>query len=90
MKESGEGQSTQYQSYLLRMWRNGEDGEWRALLLTIPTQERRHFASLQDLFDFLKDQSLPMTIMNVPEVPQNGTLMRFSDTEKELVNTAQE
>lgn len=89
MKESGEGQSTQYQSYLLRMWKNGEDGEWRALLLTIPTQERRHFANLQDLFNFLNGQQLPVVTLDVPTISPNGTSMHFTDTEKELMNTAQ-
>ena len=42
------------QSYLLRMWRDGEDGEWRAMLLTIPTQERHQFTSIESLFNFLE------------------------------------
>jgi hypothetical protein len=46
-----------YQSYLLRMWKDGENGEWRVVLLSIPTQERRHFSSLEALFDFLGEQN---------------------------------
>jgi hypothetical protein len=42
------------QSYLLRIWRDGEDGEWRAMLLTIPTQERHQFTSIESLFNFLE------------------------------------
>ena len=42
------------QSYLLRIWRDGEGGEWRATLLTIPTQERHQFTSMQGLFNFLE------------------------------------
>jgi len=42
------------QSYLLRIWRDGEDGEWRAMLLTIPNQERHQFTSIESLFSFLE------------------------------------
>jgi hypothetical protein len=42
------------QSYLLRIWRDGEDGEWRAMLLSIPTQERHQFTSIESLFSFLE------------------------------------
>lgn len=42
------------QSYLLRIWRDGEDSEWRAMLLTIPTQERHQFTSIESLFNFLE------------------------------------
>lgn len=42
------------QSYLLRIWRDGEAGEWRAMLLTIPTQERHQFTSIESLFNYLE------------------------------------
>ncbi len=42
------------QSYLLRIWRDGEDSEWRAMLLTIPTQERHQFTSIESLFNYLE------------------------------------
>lgn len=42
------------QSYLLRIWRDGEEGQWRATLLTIPTQERHQFTSMEGLFNFLE------------------------------------
>jgi hypothetical protein len=57
MKSPMEANDNFYQSYLLRMWKESESGEWRALLLTIPTQERRHFANLQALFDYLDCQA---------------------------------
>jgi hypothetical protein len=57
MREPIEAKNNQYQSYLLRMWRNS-DGNWRALLVSIPTQERRHFASLPELFNFLNEQQV--------------------------------
>ncbi|MDY7080124.1 MAG: hypothetical protein SXV54_24855 [Chloroflexota bacterium] len=45
-----------YLSYLLRLWQTSSDGEeiWRASLEIPGTGERRGFASLQDLFDFLQ------------------------------------
>ncbi len=46
-----------YQSYLLRIWKESEDGEWRATLLSIPTQERRQFTTMEALFDFLGYQT---------------------------------
>ena len=46
-----------YLSYLLRLWReNGEKTGWRASLESSHTGERKGFASLDDLFDFLRGQ----------------------------------
>jgi hypothetical protein len=77
MKHPSEAKSTQYQSYLLRMWKNG-DGNWRALLVTIPTQERRHFSNLQELFDFLNNQSIPSNELEISFSPQAGISTAFS------------
>jgi hypothetical protein len=54
-----------YLSYLLRLWQvNGDEatcdeGEvvWRASLESPHTGERESFASLDDLFDFLREQT---------------------------------
>ena len=57
------------QSYLLRIWRDGEVGEWRATLLTIPTQERHQFTSMEGLFNFLEyraDHPVPKTSVIAP------------------------
>jgi hypothetical protein len=52
-------------SYLLRMWRESDAGEasdeedqptWRASVVSTLTGKRRGFASLDDLFDFLRRQ----------------------------------
>ena len=40
-------------SYLLRLWRAGGDGGWRALLQSIPDGERHMFADLESLLAFL-------------------------------------
>ena len=48
-----------YRSYLLRLWRVNDGGTvvWRASLESVCTGERRSFASLDDLFDFLREQA---------------------------------
>ncbi len=46
---------TRYQAYMLRLWQTGEGIEktWRASLEIPGTRERRGFACIQDLIDFL-------------------------------------
>jgi hypothetical protein len=48
-----------YLSYLLRLWQTGGDEErtWCASLETPGVRERRGFASLEDLFEFLASQT---------------------------------
>lgn len=48
-----------YLSYLLRLWQTDDGGKqiWRASLESPGTGERRGFASLKDLFDFLESQT---------------------------------
>jgi hypothetical protein len=43
---------TNYRSYLLRLWR-GADMQWRASLEDAHTSERRAFASVQQLAEYL-------------------------------------
>jgi len=52
------GEQTSYQSYLLRLWRvkEGEEG-WRASLESAQTGERRGFATLDALFDYVRSQT---------------------------------
>jgi hypothetical protein len=52
-------QQPDYVSYLLRLWRasDGEDTVWRASLESPHTGERKGFASLDELFDFLRQQT---------------------------------
>ena len=49
-----------YLSYLLRLWSMREDGDmvWRASLETALSGQRESFASLDDLFDFLRKQTV--------------------------------
>ena len=48
-----------YHSYLLRMWQtsDGEECTWCASLEQPGTEERRGFATLDDLFDFLREKA---------------------------------
>ena len=52
------GEQSVYQSYLLRLWQAKEGkGGWRASLESAQTGERRGFASLDDLFDYVRSQT---------------------------------
>lgn len=44
-----------YQSYLLRLWRESINGEWRASLQNVSTGQCRYFASLSQLCNFLEE-----------------------------------
>ena len=52
------GEQSAYQSYLLRLWRvkEGEEG-WRASLESAQTGERRGFATLDALYDYIRSQT---------------------------------
>ncbi len=51
-KAGGRAEQSDYQSYLLRLWReNDGEGDWRASLESPQTGERSGFASLGALFD---------------------------------------
>jgi hypothetical protein len=46
------GPSSDYRAFLLRLWRTA-DGQWRASLEATLTGERRAFATLAQLADYL-------------------------------------
>jgi hypothetical protein len=48
-----------YLAYQLRLWRASEGGGavWRASLTSSRTRERESFANLDELFDFLRQQT---------------------------------
>lgn len=48
-----------YRAYLLRLWRSGGDGSWRASLQSVRTGERHVFADMESLLAFLVDLSTP-------------------------------
>jgi hypothetical protein len=52
------GRPGSYFSYLLRLWREGDEGTgWRASLHDPHTGERMGFASLDELFEHLRKQT---------------------------------
>ena len=59
-----------YQSYLLRVWKENPEGEWRASLQNVTSGECRNYATLIDLYDYLSQQSERDFIQ---EPPSRGT-----------------
>jgi hypothetical protein len=59
MKENTAALPAQYQSYLLRLWHEDEDGHssWRASLENSRTGGRVGFANLEQLFAYLMSQT---------------------------------
>ena len=53
-----------YLSFMLRLWRAGNDGEpvWRASLENPHTGEHLGFATLRELFDYLEAQVKEITL----------------------------
>jgi hypothetical protein len=73
-----------YLSYLLRLWRVSGGGEphsmgekaiWRASLKSTRTGERRGFASLDELFDFLREQTGEWVPQTEEEQPDHASYM---------------
>ncbi len=57
-------QTGQYDSYLLRIWRGGQEGEWRWMLQNIRTGEQRGFRDMDALVQFLTSiQSEPQVTL---------------------------
>ncbi len=54
---TGDPETKQYRSYLLRLWRcESPDQSWRASLEDSRTGQRIGFATLEQLFAFLMDE----------------------------------
>lgn len=49
--------NTAYQSYLLRLWCEADNEEWRASLENVVTHECHNFPSMNALFEFLDEQT---------------------------------
>lgn len=47
----------EYMAYLLRLWREKQDGSWRATLENPNNGERAGFATLADLVTFLAEKT---------------------------------
>lgn len=48
---------TNYQAYLLRLWRDGPHNCWRASLQSTKGSEAQLFADMQSLLEFLRSQT---------------------------------
>lgn len=48
---------TNYQAYLLRLWRDGPNNHWRASLQRTKASEAQLFADVQSLLNFLHGQT---------------------------------
>lgn len=48
---------TNYQAYLLRLWRDGPRNRWRASLQSTKASDVQLFADVQSLLDFLQSQT---------------------------------
>jgi hypothetical protein len=48
---------SQYQSYLLRLWRTGEGKTCRVMLERVDSHERHGFVDLEELCAFLREQA---------------------------------
>jgi len=49
-----------YQAYLLRLWRESSQQPWRAMLEDPHTGDQHGFATLEQLFAFLQQQTQAM------------------------------
>jgi hypothetical protein len=68
------GNNRFYQSYILRLWRESADGEWRASLQNVTSGDVKNFPSLSDLFMFIctKTEQPPIqTLLNGETDPIN-------------------
>jgi hypothetical protein len=72
-KAGGRGEQPHYQSYLLRLWRvdEGENGV-QASLESTHTGERRGFANLEAMLDFLRRQMAAQSERNSGERQGRG------------------
>jgi hypothetical protein len=66
-------QPPDYQSYLLRLWRDHGGAPWRATLVAVARpDEQRHFVSLDALLAFLLAQTDPATVLAQAEASQSA------------------
>lgn len=65
---------TTYQAYLLRIWREGNNPTWRAMLESTHTGSRQNFADVQQLISYLltKTEESPDILLSYgPEGPRS-------------------
>ena len=71
-----------YLSYLLRLWLAGSNDqpEWRLVLIDPQTGERRGFASLEALMDYLQTRMKEVTSS---EAGAHSTALRFREGDED-------
>lgn len=69
-----------YKSYLLRMWKETVEGDWRVTLQDVATGECHHFSDLAMMFVFLLEDSTD------PDQPR--PVLDTQSTLPELIRTA--
>jgi hypothetical protein len=52
-----QSQPSNYQSYVVRLWREGPTSPWRATVRCALTGEQKQFASLEGLMAYLHDKT---------------------------------
>ena len=72
-------QPTQYQSYLLRLWRSNAHSTWRSSLQCTASGEKQTFTDLAALYSFLltqfADEALPLgEAPGAVEAPQKSVI----------------
>jgi hypothetical protein len=67
-KVGGAGEQSYYQSYLLRLWwvKEGEEG-WRASLESAQTGERRGFATVDAMFEYIRSRARVATSQDLQD-----------------------
>ena len=62
-------EQTHYLAYMLRLWQDQSEADnvWRASLESPHTGERRGFASLESLFEFLRQSTGPSAQSSQPQ-----------------------
>jgi hypothetical protein len=56
---------SRYAAYLVRLWQDGQAGQWRASAQSVRTGNITLFASLAELFVYLESQTAADAIDNV-------------------------
>lgn len=57
IEQSAARPENHYHAYLVRLWRDGPENPWRALVRTGDDDEERRFATIEQLFLFLHRQT---------------------------------
>jgi hypothetical protein len=74
------GPSSIYHSFLLRVWREGEQGAWRSSLENVMTGERHSFPNLASLYDFLQATSPEIEGLNWCDRDEPQPIIAPTDT----------